>query len=168
MYMNDEGTGQPEPEESDKKNTDRKGFFRNFFMMGGLVAAYGLAASFALRYLYPSRKNSKRLRMYVASKTKLQPGNSLGFSTPAGESFILTNTGSGANPIIAFSSRCPHLGCKVHWQKEKERFFCPCHGGAFDKDGAATAGPPQKASQTLQSCDIEIKGDAIYALVEKS
>ena len=148
--------------------TGRKGFFRNFFMFGGLVAAYGMVAAFALRYLYPGRRKADKLRMYVASRKKLRPGSSVSFSTPSGESFLLTNTGSGVKPYIAFSSRCPHLGCKVHWQDEKNRFFCPCHGGAFDKTGVATAGPPKQASQTLRACELEIKGDAIYALVDKT
>ena len=46
---------------------------------------------------------------------------------------------------VAFSSQCSHLGCSVRWVDDRSSFECPCHGGAFDKNGAVTAGPPSKA-----------------------
>lgn len=38
------------------------------------------------------------------------------------------------------SNICMHLGCPV--QASNAGFICPCHGGAYNADGARTAGPP--------------------------
>jgi len=46
------------------------------------------------------------------------------------------------NAYIAISSRCMHLGCPVRYVAASELFICPCHGGAYDKQGKVTDGPP--------------------------
>src|SRR5580704_6445282 len=33
--------------------------------------------------------------------------------------------------LRVLSSICPHLGCTVPWNKEKNEFVCPCHGATF-------------------------------------
>jgi len=48
------------------------------------------------------------------------------------------------NAYIAISSRCMHLGCPVRYVAASEMFICPCHGGAYDKEGKVTAGPPPR------------------------
>ncbi|WP_410959982.1 ubiquinol-cytochrome c reductase iron-sulfur subunit, partial [Salmonella sp. SAL4434] len=46
---------------------------------------------------------------------------------------------------VAFSQECTHLSCAVVPQPEKNRFFCPCHEGAFDLvTGRPIAGPPRR------------------------
>ena len=146
----------------------RRGFFRTVLMFLSLGASYGLALLFAVRYLLPGRGNRKKSRIFVSTVQELKPGDSKSFTTPDGETFLLTNTGTGISPFIAFSSRCPHLGCKVHWQDRESRFFCPCHGGAFNIEGKAVEGPPLKGNQTLKPCEIRVIGSAIYAMVERT
>jgi quinol---cytochrome c reductase iron-sulfur subunit, bacillus type len=46
--------------------------------------------------------------------------------------------------FIAFSANCTHLGCPVRWMEGAELFLCPCHGGAYYKDGSVAAGPPPR------------------------
>lgn len=46
--------------------------------------------------------------------------------------------------LIAFSANCTHLGCPVRWIEKAQLFMCPCHGGAYYKDGEVAAGPPPK------------------------
>jgi menaquinol-cytochrome c reductase iron-sulfur subunit len=46
--------------------------------------------------------------------------------------------------FTAMSNICTHLGCRVRWVADKKEFFCPCHNGVFDKDGAVVSGPPPK------------------------
>jgi len=43
---------------------------------------------------------------------------------------------------IALSRVCTHLGCLVNYDKAKQIFICPCHGGTFDLDGNVISGPP--------------------------
>lgn len=52
-------------------------------------------------------------------------------------------TGDGQN-YVAMSNVCTHLGCRVRWIPEQEKFFCPCHNGVFDKDGSVVSGPPPR------------------------
>ncbi len=63
---------------------------------------------------------------------------------------------------MALSSTCPHLGCKVHWEAPENRFFCPCHNGAFDPSGRAIAGPPAEAGQSLGRYPLRIEGGLLY------
>lgn len=44
--------------------------------------------------------------------------------------------------FVAFSIYCTHTGCPVRWHESSQLFLCPCHGGAFDKDGEVASGPP--------------------------
>ncbi len=44
--------------------------------------------------------------------------------------------------LTAFDIHCTHLGCAVKWTPSAERFFCPCHGGAYNADGQVISGPP--------------------------
>lgn len=60
----------------------------------------------------------------------------------------------GADPVIvvraaendyrAFSATCTHLDCIVGYQKDRNRMWCNCHGGAYDLTGRNIAGPPPR------------------------
>jgi Rieske Fe-S protein len=52
--------------------------------------------------------------------------------------------------LSALSSICPHLGCSVAWQGDKDVFLCPCHGGQFAPDGKLLAGPPPRGLDALE------------------
>lgn len=43
-----------------------------------------------------------------------------------------------------FAVNCAHLGCPVRWFPQSGLFLCPCHGGAYYRDGARAAGPPER------------------------
>lgn len=44
---------------------------------------------------------------------------------------------------VVYSRSCTDLGCPLNWDPGSECFFCPCHGGIFDKNGQRMAGPPK-------------------------
>ncbi|MGV3486131.1 MAG: ubiquinol-cytochrome c reductase iron-sulfur subunit [Planctomycetaceae bacterium] len=46
--------------------------------------------------------------------------------------------------VIVFSRSCTDLGCPVTFDRGSECFFCPCHGGIFNKQGERMAGPPDR------------------------
>lgn len=49
--------------------------------------------------------------------------------------------------IIALSPVCKHLGCTVSWASDEanpDRFFCPCHNGLYEKNGANVPGTPPR------------------------
>jgi menaquinol-cytochrome c reductase iron-sulfur subunit len=43
-----------------------------------------------------------------------------------------------------FAINCAHLGCPVRWFPQSGLFLCPCHGGAYYRDGSRAAGPPDR------------------------
>lgn len=49
-----------------------------------------------------------------------------------------------AEEFIVYSRSCTDLGCPVNWDPGSEWFYCPCHGGIFDKTGERRAGPPKR------------------------
>jgi len=51
--------------------------------------------------------------------------------------------------IIAFTPKCPHLGCNVHWSSKEHAFLCPCHGSRFALNGQVIAGPAPRGLDTL-------------------
>src|ERR1700687_5083669 len=53
--------------------------------------------------------------------------------------------------LRVLTSVCPHLGCTVPWNKEKNEFMCPCHGATFSPDGTRVSGPSQRGMDTLQT-----------------
>jgi Rieske Fe-S protein len=70
----------------------------------------------------------------------------------AGQPAEVVRTASG---LVAHSLLCSHFGCRVQWRAEARRYDCPCHGGAFDREGRPVAGPPTRPLRTLP---IEVAG----------
>lgn len=60
--------------------------------------------------------------------------------------------------FIAFSANCTHLGCPVRWIEKADLFMCPCHGGAYYRNGEVAAGPPPKA---MVRYEVRLKNDSI-------
>jgi menaquinol-cytochrome c reductase iron-sulfur subunit len=52
--------------------------------------------------------------------------------------------------VRAFSTVCPHLGCKVDWNEKAEKFDCPCHNSSFGVDGRCLAGPAPRPLDELE------------------
>lgn len=44
--------------------------------------------------------------------------------------------------FVVFSRACTDLACPVEWDPGSQWFFCPCHGGIFNRRGEPQAGPP--------------------------
>jgi menaquinol-cytochrome c reductase iron-sulfur subunit len=65
--------------------------------------------------------------------------------------------------IVALSPTCKHLGCTVSWNNNKSfpnQFYCPCHGGRYQKNGKNIPGtPPPKP---LDAYPTKIKGGFVY------
>jgi menaquinol-cytochrome c reductase iron-sulfur subunit len=43
-----------------------------------------------------------------------------------------------------FAINCAHLGCPVRWFPQSGLFMCPCHGGAYYRNGSRASGPPER------------------------
>ena len=42
------------------------------------------------------------------------------------------------------STKCPHLGCELHWNADELTWDCPCHGSRFNYDGDLIDSPSVK------------------------
>lgn len=161
----DEGSGGGE-----SLSVPRRGILLGGFLTA-LAAAYGLFASYAIRFVFPKRGNPRRTRIFLGFRSDVSPGDSKAVNMPSGDQLLISNTGrinpDTGNTFVAFSNSCPHLGCKVHWEAQEEQFFCPCHQGIFDADGIAISGPPAQSQSNLKPYDIEVEGNSIYAIVEE-
>lgn len=59
------------------------------------------------------------------------------------------------NRVVAFSPRCPHLGCGYHWNTKTNEFLCPCHASTFSIDGDVLTGP---APRSLDRFEVKVEG----------
>jgi Rieske Fe-S protein len=59
-----------------------------------------------------------------------------------------------------FHNHCTHVGCPINWNSGAQRFFSPCHGGVFDRDGLVLAGPPPRP---LDRHEWKVENGVLYA-----
>lgn len=156
----------PEAGQESPGPADRRTFLSaasSVAMTGGLLAGYGTLGYMAGRFLYPSRSRPMAW-VYVTDAARMKPGDVLRYETPAGQTVTITRREESGtvDDFLALSSTCPHLGCKVHWEPQNSRFFCPCHNGVFDPSGKATAGPPAEAGQSLPRYTLKVENGMLF------
>lgn len=146
---------------------ERRSFFQTVTMGFGLILAYGTFLFQSIAFLIPKSTSGNFKKIFAGTLNSFPLNKIKKFKDPYGNDVLVKRT---KKDIKAFSSVCPHLGCKVHWEEEKNRFFCPCHGGAFNNDGVATKGPPFDDKQNLIEVPLEVDNESgiIYVKVRKA
>ena len=88
-------------------------------------------------------------------------------STPnqsIGNVFIRKTTNENGETVVqAFQSICPHAGCRIKVDKQKNPktgeeetlFFCPCHGDIFSLDGERLSDNP-KSARSMDSLETRV------------
>jgi menaquinol-cytochrome c reductase iron-sulfur subunit len=82
------------------------------------------------------------------------------------------------NQFQVFAINCAHLGCPVRWFPQSGLFMCPCHGGAYYRDGSRASGPPERGLfeypykvenglVTIQAGELPTPGSPTASLLEK-
>ncbi len=137
----------------------RRGFLLTAAMVLSLVASYGTAAIYGVRFLFPRRRTTVPQRIYITSTEELRRDVVRTFQDLSGHDVLLVETPAGYR---ALSTTCTHLGCHVHWEPEHPRFYCPCHDAVFDVDGNVVSGPPPRP---LARYDVEEESGAIYVIL---
>jgi len=112
-------------------------------------------------------KNVWILKATPAVLEKIYQGKDMEFRDGTGKT-IWTNKKDV--PYIAFSGKCPHLGCGFKWRQHKvlgQVFLCPCHLSIYDAAGTVLDGPAPRpldplpiqvsASGEVQIIDMEFK-----------
>lgn len=62
---------------------------------------------------------------------------------------------------------CPHAGCEVLWQQERNRFSCPCHESYFAADGSRIGGPSPRGLDQLPTRVQDGKLQVQYGLPQE-
>ncbi|MBI4639274.1 MAG: Rieske (2Fe-2S) protein [Candidatus Tectomicrobia bacterium] len=140
--------------------TTRRGWLAIVLMGTGLALSYGLFVAQGLMFLLPKRLKPRTRLLFAGQVDRYKIGSVRSFYDLQGNEILVKRSDPG---FQAFSSVCPHLGCRVHWEGDKQQFFCPCHRGVFDVNGVAISGPPAAAGQSLSQ--IPLKVDELSGVV---
>ncbi len=132
-------------------------------LVGSLALAYGSLAAVLGRFLFPARRFPRRW-LFVEGIAGFAQGEAIAYELPDGQPVTIARQGQQgtAEDFLALSSTCPHLGCRVQWQGQNNRFFCPCHNGVFTPEGVAIAGPPADAGQSLPQFPLKIENNLLF------
>ncbi|MBM4139506.1 MAG: ubiquinol-cytochrome c reductase iron-sulfur subunit [Nitrospira sp.] len=69
-------------------------------------------------------------------------------------------------PYVAFSGKCPHLGCGFKWRQHKtlgQVFLCPCHLSIYDAGGKVLDGP---APRSLDALPLKVSADGEIEIID--
>ncbi|MAF09531.1 cytochrome B6 [Candidatus Poribacteria bacterium] len=138
----------------------RRGFLGLLVMLGSLVASYGTAAVYVLRFVYPRQRDILRQRVYVTDVATLRREGQKTFRDVQGREAVLIEASDG---FRAISTTCTHLGCRALWQAEHNTFHCPCHDATFAADGQVLSGPPPRP---LNRYEVAQQGESIFVIME--
>lgn len=124
----------------------RREFLKGFIRWAFNILGVGTFVSSVI-YLYPREMKKMEIRYFHALELNEIPKKGvkkilLTYSAGNGMKEARVFLAVSPQGLIAFSSRCSHLGCLVDWDWKKEQFLCPCHGGRFDINGNVIDGPP--------------------------
>jgi len=120
-------------------NDDRRKFLG--ICLGGLTVSAAVAVGYPVyRYLAPLQKEDSAGKVVIPEQDLATGGAK--FFEYAGSTAVMVRKQGG--DLVALSAVCTHLGCIVQWEKEKQDFLCPCHGGRFSPEGTVVSGPPPK------------------------
>jgi cytochrome b6-f complex iron-sulfur subunit len=114
------------------------------------VAALGEGLFLGLRFLSPRVVEGEFGGVFSAGPVESFPPGSV---TPfeAGRFYLVRMQDGG---FMAVYRRCTHLGCAVPYDAAAGRFVCPCHGSAFELDGAVV-NPPAPRPLDLFTIRVE-------------
>jgi Rieske Fe-S protein len=140
---------------SSMNKTTRRSFIRllPLGVVAGVIASIGGAA---FRFLRPRLAAASGRWLDVAIVSELTGPQPIGrtvvaehiagwaVTTEEHNVFVLPAKG---NQVL--SAICPHEGCEVTWEQNRNRFSCPCHESYFTADGSRISGPATRGLDTL-------------------
>ncbi len=148
---------------SEEQQPSRRGVLASLLMGFGLFTAYTTLTVQGFLFLLPRRRGPRTRLLFAGQISEYALGGVKTVYDLEGTPILVKRTAGG---FTAYDSTCPHLGCKVLWEPEDSRFFCPCHRGVFDVDGVATAGPPADAGQNLAQVPMRVDEEAGVVYLE--
>lgn len=143
--------------------TTRRRWLASTLMGIGLVVSYGTLAFQVLSFLLPPNLKPRTRRLFVGPMDRFAIDSVHTVRDLEGKEILIRRDEAG---FKAFSSECPHLGCRVYWEADKQEFFCPCHRGVFNAEGRALSGPPADAGQSLYPAPLVVDEESQVVYVE--
>ncbi|OGO75936.1 MAG: hypothetical protein A3K41_08545 [Chloroflexi bacterium RIFOXYD12_FULL_57_15] len=152
----------------EQENVSRRNFMKMAISaIGGLIGAgFGIPA---IAYIIgPALKSEQADWIRIGSLSTIELGTPMlfkpkvtrqnGWMVEEEEVGVYVLTEDGRN-YHAMSNICTHLGCRIRWIAEREKFFSPCHNGVFDKHGYVVSGPPPRP---LDEFETKIEDGYLY------
>ena len=152
----------------EQENVSRRNFMKMAISaIGGLIGAgFGIPA---IAYIIgPALKSEQANWIRIGSLSTIELGTPMlfkpkvtrqnGWMVEEEEVGVYVLTEDGRN-YHAMSNICTHLGCRIRWIAEREKFFSPCHNGVFDKHGYVVSGPPPRP---LDEFETKIEDGYLY------
>jgi len=141
----------------------RKDFLHSLFAFIPLGTAFAGLSFMGLRFITPRKVEKQYRKIFAMNLEDIAINETKPFFDLRGRELVLVRTGE--KEVKAISTTCTHLGCKVHWEADKNIFFCPCHNGIFNPDGAVLDGPPPRPLDTYR---VQVEGKVVYLYSETS
>ncbi len=160
----------------DPQSPERRGFFKEALsvIIGGIITVVPVAAGLTV-FFDPLRRNKAKGggAIRVASLTSLQ---SIGVpqkfpiiasrvdawnkypQTPIGAVYLMK---TDAKTVKAFNVVCPHAGCFVDYNADRNAYLCPCHNSSFALDGSIRD-PKSPSPRGMDELKVEVRNDEIF------
>jgi len=136
-------------------NNSRRSFLK-LLPLGVLAGVFASLGSAAFRFLRPRISAATDAWLDVASISELTGPQPLSRKIVAEQITGWAITTEEHNVFVlpaknnqVLSAICPHEGCEVVWEQNRNRFSCPCHESYFAADGARISGPTQRSLDPL-------------------
>lgn len=154
---------------SEEKEVSRRDFLGvSILVMGGLIGLGFLVP--AIAYIIGPALGRKESQEWIrlGSTSKVEVGTPTLFKVKIEQQtgwivneeelsvYVFTEDG---REYIAMSNVCTHLGCRVRWISDENKFFCPCHNAIFDERGFVVSGPPPRP---LYRYEVKVEEDQLF------
>jgi len=143
----------------------RRDLYRYGTMLLGNLAAFTLAVP-GVAYLFdPLAKKSKEGVFQPMAKLKeLKVGVPVAVPVveerqdawvkypkePIGSVWLVRQPEGSKEPVVAFTTTCPHLGCAINLAADRTTFYCACHSSRFEFSGKPMNDVPPRAMDSLK------------------
>ena len=128
-------------------NQSRRSFLK-FLPLTVFASVFASIGGAAFRFLRPRIGAASDRWLDVAGLSELSGPQPLGKKIVAEHIAGWAATTEEHNVFVlpaknnqVLSAICPHKGCEVVWEQNRNRFSCPCHESYFTADGARISGP---------------------------
>jgi menaquinol-cytochrome c reductase iron-sulfur subunit len=136
----------------------RRRFFQWVTRTAAGLIGLGLAVPLIGYVISPALKRRAQSWVDVASVDELSVGEpkQLDYVATIRDGYLETKAQKAVwavkqtdGQVTVFAPMCTHLGCGYHWDKDAQKFKCPCHGSVFDVAGHVVGGPAPRPLDAL-------------------